>query len=163
MAKTSDLQRYLNNNGVSYKIIEHNPAFSAHGVSVAAHLPEKEIAKTVILQADGKFWMAVLRGDNKINFHLLKQALGAHHVHLAHEEDLSSLFPDCQLGTMPPFGNLYGVPVLVDHALTTDPEIAFNACCYTKSIRMKFDDFLKLVNPLVGHYAEPTFVREETW
>jgi Ala-tRNA(Pro) deacylase len=163
MAKTSDLQRYLNNNGIPYKIIEHNPAFSAHGISVAAHVPENEIAKTVILHADGKFWMAVLRGDNKINLHMIKQALGARQVHLAHEEDLNSLFPDCQLGTMPPFGNLYGIPVLVDQALTNDPEISFNACCYTKVIRMKFDDFRTLVNPLVGHYAEPHFTREEAW
>lgn len=163
MAKTSDLQRYLNNNGIQYRIIEHDPAFSAHGVSVTAHVPEKEIAKTVIIQIDGRFWMAVLRGDNKINLHKIKQSFGAKHVHLAHEEDLSTLFPDCQLGTMPPFGNLYGVPVLVDQSLAGDEDICFNACCYTKVVRMKFDDFKKLSNPLVGEYAEPRFVREETW
>ncbi len=163
MAKTSDLQRYLNSNGVSYKIIEHDPAFSAHGISVAVHVPEKEIAKAVILQIDGKFWMAVLRGDNKINLHLVKQSFGARQAHLAHEEDLNTLFPDCQLGTMPPFGNLYGIPVLVDESLAGDEEISFNACCYTKVIKMKFADFRKLVNPLVGHYAEPPFIREEAW
>ena len=72
-------------------------------------------------------------------------------------------FPDCQLGTMPPFGNLYGIPVLVDQALAEDEEISFNACCYTKVVKMKFGDYRKLVNPLVGHYAEPPFIREEAW
>jgi Ala-tRNA(Pro) deacylase len=163
MAKTSDLQRYLNNNGIPYHIIEHDPAFSAHGVSVATHVPEKEIAKTVILQIDGKFWMTVLRGDFKINLHMIKQTFGAHTVHLTHEEDLNTLFPDCQLGTMPPFGNLYGVPVLVDQALADDDQICFNACCYTKVIKMKYEDFRRLVSPLVGRYAEPPFVREEAW
>lgn len=163
MAKASDLQRYLNNNGIPYQIIEHDPAFSAQGVSVATHVAEKEIAKTVILQIDGKFWMTVLRGDYKINLHMIKQAFAAHHVHLAHEEDLNTLFPDCQLGTMPPFGNLYGVPVLVDQALADDDQISFNACCYTKVVKIKYEDFRKLVNPLVGQYAEPPFVREETW
>lgn len=163
MAKASDLQRYLNNNGIPYQIIEHDPAFSAHGVSVATHVAEKEIAKTVILQIDGKFWMTVLRGDYKINLHMIKQAFAAHHVHLAHEEDLNTLFPDCQLGTMPPFGNLYGVPVLVDQALADDDQISFNACCYTKVVKIKYEDFRRLVNPLVGQYAEPPFVREEAW
>lgn len=163
MAKASDLQRYLNNSGIPYRILEHDPAFSAHGVSVTTHIPEKEIAKAVILDIDGRFWMAVLRGDHKINLHSIKHAFGARHVHLAHEEDLNTLFPDCQLGTMPPFGNLYGLPVLVDQALADDEDIAFNACCYTKVIKMKFEDFQKLVNPLVGHYAAPPFIREEVW
>ncbi len=163
MAKTTDLQRYLNNNGISYRVIEHDPAFSSHDVSMATHIPENQIAKAIILDIDGKFWMAVLRGDHKINLHLIKQAFGAKQVHLSHEEDLSTMFPDCQLGTMPPFGNLYGVPVLVDQALAEDEEISFNACCYTKVIKMKFEDFRRLVNPLIGDYAERPFVREETW
>ncbi len=75
------------------------------------------------------------------------------HVHLAHEEDLDLLFPDCEVGAMPPFGNLYGFPVVVDQALLEDREIVFNACTHTDSIRMKFSDFERLVRPIVAHIA----------
>lgn len=163
MAKASDLQRYLNNNGIHYTILQHDPAFTAHSVAVATHVPDQQLAKSIVLQIDGRNWMAVLRADHRINTVLIRHAFGAHDVHLAHEEDLSTLFPDCQLGTMPPFGNLYGLPILMDEALMEDEEIFFTACSSTHVIRMKLADYRKLVNPLIGHYAEAPFVREETW
>ncbi|MEP0823673.1 MAG: YbaK/EbsC family protein, partial [Ignavibacterium sp.] len=134
---------------------------SAYDAARAAHVSQREFAKTVVVRIDGKFWMAVLRADHKINIHAIKAAFGAHEVHLAHEEDLSALFPDCELGAMPPFGNLYGIPVLVDQALLSDEEIAFNACNHSRVIRLKLSDYLRLVNPLIGRYSQPPFVREE--
>lgn len=82
-------------------------------------------------------------------------------MHLAHEEDLNALFPDCELGAMPPFGNLYGLPVLVEHTLTEDDDIVFNACKHTQSIRMKYRDFERLVQPLVGRFSEIRRVHED--
>jgi len=163
MAKASDLQRYLNNNGIPYTILQHDPAFTAHSVAAVAHVPERQLVKIIVLQIDERNWLAVLRADHRINLNLIRHAFNAHAVHLAHEEDLATLFPDCQLGTMPPFGNLYGLPVLMDEAVLEDEEIYFNACSSTRVIRMKLEDFKMLVKPLVGRYAEPPYVREEAW
>jgi len=161
MAKMTDLLRYLNSNKIEYQVVEHDPAFSAHDVAVATHVPENEMAKAVVIRIDDRFWMTVLRADQRINQQLVKRSFAAKHVHLAHEEDLGSLFPDCQIGAMPPFGNLYGLPVLVDEALAQDEEIIFNACTHTKSIRMKFQDFRRLVRPVVASFAESPHPAED--
>jgi Ala-tRNA(Pro) deacylase len=150
----SDLLRYLDSNKVEYHVVEHDPAFSAHEVAVATHFPESEIAKAVLLHIDEHFWMAVLRADQRVNQQLIKRTFGAKHVRLAQEEDLAGMFPDCQLGAMPPFGNLYGLPVLVEESLAEDEEILFNACTHTKAVRMKFRDFRRLVKPVIAGFAE---------
>lgn len=163
MAKTSDLQRYLNNNGIPYQLIEHEAAFTAHGVAVATRVADRECAKSVIISVENRYWMAVLRADERINTRLIKLLFAARDVHMAHEEDLGLLFPDCELGAMPPFGNLYGLPILLDSALLDDDEIIFNACTTTHSIRLRMKDYQKLVNPLIGRFAQPVFVRAEEW
>ncbi|MBM4160228.1 MAG: YbaK/EbsC family protein [Ignavibacteria bacterium] len=161
MAKMTDLLRYLNSNKIEYQVLEHDPAFSAHDVAIATHVPESEMAKAVVIRIDERFWMTVLRSDQRINQQLVKRAFAAKHVHLAHEEDLGTLFPDCQIGAMPPFGNLYGLPVLVDESLAQDEEITFNACTHTKSIRMKYQDFRRLVRPVVAGFAESPHPAED--
>ena len=154
MAKITDLLKYLQDNKVHHQLIEHETAYTAHEVARSARVPEGELAKTIIVRADGGFWMAVLRGDQIVDINLLKKALEAKEVHFAHEEDLDFLFPDCQTGAMPPFGNLYGVPVVVDLALASDEEIVFNACSHTRAIKMKFSDFSRLVRPRVAAFAQ---------
>jgi Ala-tRNA(Pro) deacylase len=161
MARLNDVIRYLKNNGVPFEIIQHDPAFTAHEVASATRVPDKELAKAIVIKVDEKFWMAVLRGDQRLSERHLKRVLGANTVHLAREEDLTNLFPDCELGAMPPFGNLYGLPVLVDKALTEDEDIVFNACKHTESIRMKYKDYERLVQPLVGHFSEIRRVFED--
>lgn len=163
MAKMTALLRYLNDNCIEYKVMEHVPAFSAHDTAVATHVPERELTKAILIRIDDKFWMSVLRADHRVNTQAIKRAFSAKNVHLAHEEDLESLFPDCQVGAMPPFGNLYGLPVLVDESVNEDEEIVFNACTHTKVVRMKFTDFKNLVKPLIGRFAEPPYKREEEW
>ncbi len=153
MAKTSDLIKYLNANNVSYQLLRHVPAFRAHEVAMATHVPDRNLAKTLLVKAGQVYWMVVLRGDQRLDEKALKRVLEVHHVHLAHEEDLDHLFPDCEVGAMPPFGNLYGFPVVVDQALPEDDEIVFNACTHTDSIRMKFSDFERLVRPMIAHIA----------
>lgn len=161
MTTTNDVQRYLNNYGIPYRLIEHEPAYSAYDAARAAQVPQQEFAKTVVVKIDGKFWMTILRTDHRINTHAIKSTFDAHDVHLAHEEDLTALFPDCEMGAMPPFGNLYGIPVLLDQSLLNDEEIAFNACDHSRVIRMRLSDYLRLVNPLVGRFSQPPFVRQE--
>jgi Ala-tRNA(Pro) deacylase len=161
MAKMTDLLKYLNRNGVQYTVLRHDPAFRAHDVALVMHVPESQLAKTLIVRADNQHWMVVLRADQRLDEHLLKRALGAKHVHLVHEEDLVPLFPDCQLGAMPPFGNLYGLPILVEKLLEEDREIIFNACTHTEAVKMSFEDYDRLVQPIVARVAESsTYVKE---
>lgn len=160
MAKMSDLLRYLNSNKVEFQVIEHDPAFSAHDVAVATHVQEGEMAKAIVVRIDDHLWMAVLRSDQRINQQMIRRVFGARDVHLAHEEDLEVLFPDCQLGAMPPFGHLYGLPVMVEEGLAGDDEIVFNACTHTKSVKMKFKDFRRLAKPVIAAFADSIHAME---
>ncbi len=161
MAKLGDIIDYLKRNGVPYEIIEHAPAYSAHEVAVASHVPDKDLAKTLIIHADDTYYMMVMPADHRLDEHRVQQLIKAKHLHLAHEEDLKPLFPDCELGAMPPFGNLYALQVYVDKSLSNDDEIVFNACSHTKSIRLKMNDYLRLVNPIVAEFSRSRFELEE--
>ena len=125
MAKLDDVIDYLKHNNVQYEVIEHAPAFSAHEVAVVSHVPEKDLAKTLIVNADGKFYMVVMPADHRLDDHLLQGMLKSKHVQLASEEDLQQIFPDCEVGAMPPFGNLYALPVYADKSLADDNVIVF--------------------------------------
>jgi Ala-tRNA(Pro) deacylase len=163
MAKMSDLLKYLNLTGVDYQVISHVPAYSAHSVALATHVPDSKLAKTLLVRADEQYWMAVLRADHFLDQKLLKHALEAKHVTLATEEELSIFFPDCEVGAMPPFGKLYALPVIVDKALTADNEIVFNACSHTQSLRMKFVDYERLVRPIIAEFAGHVHKAEESF
>ncbi|MEK9138683.1 MAG: YbaK/EbsC family protein [Bacteroidota bacterium] len=160
MAKVSELLRYLNNNHVEYQVHSHMPAFSAHDVAMATHVPDRDMAKTLVVQAGKQKWLAVLRADYRIDQRLLRRALETHSIHFVSEEELEMLFPNCEVGAMPPFGNLYGLPVIADKSLAEDEEIVFNACTYSESVRMRFEDFERLVKPMVLGFAVPDNVRE---
>ena len=162
MAKMSDLLKYLNLTGVQYQIINHVPAFSAHSVALAAHVPDCELAKTLLVRADEQYWMAVLPADSHLNQKAIRHALEAKHVGLATEEELSVFFPDCDVGAMPPFGKLYALPVILDKSLAADECIVFNACTHTQSVKMSYADFEKLVRPIVAEIAERAPKPEET-
>jgi Ala-tRNA(Pro) deacylase len=111
------------------------------------------LAKTVIVKIDGQMAMAVLPASRQIDFGLLKDALGAKSVELASEAEFQGLFPDSELGAMPPFGNLYGLPVYVAESLTEDQEIAFNAGSHSVLFQMAYADFARLVRPTVIRFA----------
>jgi Ala-tRNA(Pro) deacylase len=161
MEKSTDLLNYLQESKVQYELIEHDPAFTAHDVARTSRVPENEMAKTIIVRTDSGFWMAVLRADQNIDMSALRKMLHVKELHLANEEDLNYLFPSCQVGAMPPFGNLYNVPVILDALLATDEHIAFNACTHSKVIRMSYGDFERLVRPRVDVFAKPPFVAKD--
>ena len=141
------LKDYLDSNQVKYITIKHSSAYTAQEIAAIAHIPGKDLAKTVIIKIDGKMAMAVLPASYKVSFESLKEILGMDEVRLAYEQEFVDKFPDCEIGAMPPFGNIYGMDVYVADSLAEDEEIAFNACNHTELIKMKYSDFEKLVNP----------------
>ena len=141
------LKQFLDDHDVKYVSISHSPAYTAQTIAAAAHIPGKELAKTVIVKIDDKFAMAVLPASYRVHFGHLKAAVSADHVELATEAEIKSLFPDCEPGAMPPFGNLYDMDVYVAEQLTQDEEIAFNAGGHTELLKMSYKDFENLVTP----------------
>jgi Ala-tRNA(Pro) deacylase len=143
------LKDCLDHEQVYYAVIRHPYAGSAQAVAAAAHIPGKEMAKTVVMKVDGEPALVVLPASSKVDVVRLLETTGAFIVELAREEELLELFPGCQLGAMPPFGNLFGLTTFVAEELTEDEEIAFNAGSTTEVIRMMYRDYERLVQPRV--------------
>jgi Ala-tRNA(Pro) deacylase len=143
------IRQYLDQHNIRYSIITHPPAFTAQKVAAAAHVPGREVAKTVIVKVDGQLAMAVLPADLNLDLEHLRAAIGANSIELASEWEFKDRFPDCEAGAMPPFGNLYGLPVFVADSLTQDEFVAFNACNHREMIRLRYADFAQLVKPRV--------------
>lgn len=147
------LTDFLDLNGVKYKNISHAPAYTAREIAQAAHVPGKDLAKTVMVKIDGRMAMAVMPSSRKLEPALLKQAAGAKCVVLATEAEFEPRFPGCEIGAMPPFGNLYGMEVFVEEALAADEEIAFNAGSHTELVKTAYKDFERLVHPKIARIS----------
>jgi len=147
------LREFLDSNHIKFVVISHSQAFRAQEVAASAHIPGKELAKTVIAKIDGKMTMVVLPASHKIDFGLLKEVTGAANVELASEDKFKDLFPECEVGAMPPFGNLFGMEVLAAESLAEDEEIAFNAGTHKELVKMAYKDFEKLVRPKVLRFS----------
>ncbi len=145
--------QFLDSHKVKYVAIKHSAAYTAQEIAASAHIPGKELAKTVMVKIDGQMAMAVLPASYRIDFELLKKSAGAKKVELASEREFKELFPECEVGAMPPFGNLYEMNVYVSNPLPEDEEIAFNAGSHTELIRLHYKDFQKFVKPTVGDFA----------
>jgi len=141
------LKDFLDGHDTRYVTIAHSPAYTAQAVAQCAHISGKELAKTVMLMADGKMVMAVLPATHKVDTEVFKDATGADRVEVATEEDFAATFPGCELGAMPPFGNLWNIPVYVSERLAEDEMIAFNAGSHTELIQMAYEDYERLVKP----------------
>ena len=143
------LKEFLDSRNIRYVVISHSLAYAATEIAALAHIPGKELAKTVIVKIDGVLAMAVVSAFQHVNLKLLKAATVARTVDLATEDEFKERFPDCEVGAMPPFGNLYGMPVFADEALSRHKEIAFNAGSHRELVRIAYEDFEKLVQPRV--------------
>ena len=141
------IKEYLDQNGIAHKVIRHPLAFTATSVAGAAHIPGKEMAKTVVVSLDGHLAMAVVPATRKVDLERLRQAAGAVSVELASEREFVPDFPECEPGAMPPLGPLYGMEVFVETHLAKDKEIAFNAGSHTELISMNYLDFERLTHP----------------
>ena len=143
------LENFLEQNNVWYEKITHPRAYTAQETAASAHIKGKELAKSVMIKLDGETVLAVLPAYLKVDFKRIKQISGAKKIKLAMEEDMEETFPDCTIGAMPPFGNLYQIPVYADSILEDDEDIAFNAGSHMELIKMHFHDFNKLVHPII--------------
>ncbi|MFI5357232.1 MAG: aminoacyl-tRNA deacylase [Opitutales bacterium] len=143
------VRAFLDSRGVKYVTIRHSPAVTAAEVAASAHVAGRDFAKTVVMWVGGHLAMVVLPSSRRIVLHDLREMLESPEARLATETEFRDQFPDCEVGAMPPFGNLYGLPVYVSASLSTEPDIAFNAGTHTEIIKMAYADFEALVQPKV--------------
>lgn len=151
------LQNYLDSHKIPYQVVPHSLAYTAREAANSLHVPADSFAKVVVVKADSRYVMTVLPANWNVDFRRLIDVLEYPHVRLATEEELGVLFPDCEIGSMPPFGNLYGTPVYVDATLTQDEEIVFDAGSHVGAIKMRYQDFADLVHPRIAEFhREPS-------
>lgn len=159
MPLAQKLRVFLDENHVGYTHTVHPLAFTAREVASVEHVPAREFAKTVILSGDHGYTMAVIPAARLVDFQEVRLALGLAHARLATESELKQVFPDCDLGAMPPFGNLYDMPVFLDSSLATEPVIAFNAGTHRDVVHMRIEDYRRLVKPSIVSLAREAVMR----
>jgi Ala-tRNA(Pro) deacylase len=142
----------LNENKVRYEVLRHPEAVTAQRIAQAEHVKGRHHAKVVIVKSGDEHLMIVLPADHHIDLEKVKKAVGKA-VSLDKEQEFKSLFPDCSIGAMPPFGNLYGLPTYVDQHLAEQDYIVFEAGTHTEAIKMSYRDYEKIVKPKVNDLA----------
>jgi Ala-tRNA(Pro) deacylase len=147
------VKEYLKKQKVKYKTIKYKPVYTAQEVAAAAHIPGSQLAKTVMVNHDDEITMVVLAAIYQVDFKRLKKILGAKKVKLATEKEFKDLFPDCETGAAPPFGNLYEMKVIVDKTLTDQERIAFRAGSHKELIQLAYADFEKSVQPKIASFS----------
>jgi Ala-tRNA(Pro) deacylase len=144
---------FLDHQGVHYEMSRHRPTFTAQQMAAEEHVPGMNVAKPVVVCADGTYYLCVLPACCKIDMDELKNSLGVRKITLADENEMSTLFPDCTLGAEPPFGHLYGLETLMDQTLRDDPYIIFQAGTHELAIQMDMDDYLRLAGPRIMKFS----------
>ena len=153
MAVLERLDVYLKQNKIDYKTFKHPEVYTAQEIAAALHVPGKELAKVVMVKAKERFIMAVIPASWRVDFSKLKDMLKEKDIRLATEDEFKALFPDCEAGAEPPFGNLYNIETIVDMSITDDEHIFFNAGNHYETIEMNYKDFASLVRPKVADFA----------
>ena len=153
MGCKEDLEAYLRENKVPFQVQHHAVAYTAQEVAAAEHVPGRMLAKVVVLLGDGKLSMFVLPAPARVDVEKAAAVLGAKEARLAHEDEFADRFPGCEVGAMPPFGNLYDIPLYVDKSLSEDETIVFEAGTHTDTMSMKYADFERLAKPTVAEFV----------
>jgi Ala-tRNA(Pro) deacylase len=149
MPLTERLRSFLETNHAEFTLTDHPKAFTAREVAQAEHLPAREVAKTVVVFGDGEYYMVVIPASKLVDFQEVRPALGLSQVRMATEDELGKLFPDCELGAMPPLGAMYGLTVFLDNSLAGEPAIAFNAGTHREVIHMRTAEYRRLAQPII--------------
>jgi Ala-tRNA(Pro) deacylase len=153
MACLDRLERLFAMEDVDYRVTRHSPAYTAQDVANVEHISGYDVAKVVLAMADENLVMLVLPAPYRVDPDLLRVGLRSRTVRLADEREFAGVFPDCEIGAMPPFGNLYGVKVYVDPGLSVHPQITFSAGNHRETMTIAFADFIRLVRPAVLQLA----------
>lgn len=147
------LREFFDAHNIKFKTIRHTQTFTAQEIAASAHIPGRELAKTVMVKIDSTMTMAVLPASYRVDFKALKSATRAGKVELATEKEFKDMFPECEIGAMPPFGNLYGLEVYVAESLAKDGGIAFNAGTHTELVKIWYKDFETHVKPKLAKFS----------
>lgn len=150
---SSKIKEFLDSKKIKYTSVKHSQVYTAQEIAASAHIPGRRLAKTVMVKIDGDMAMAVLPAPYKVDFASLKKGTGAKKVALAAEDEFKDIFPDCEVGAMPPFGNLYDMNVYADESLAEEIEIAFCAGSHSELIKLAYKDFARLVEPKVLSFS----------
>ena len=148
------VREYLDSRNVPHEWLHHAQAFTAQQVAHSIHVSGKHLAKTVVLSADGRLVLGVIPASRRLNLQELRALLEVKHLEMLSEDDLAKVFPDCELGAVPPLGNLYGMEVWVDRTLSESEDIVFCTGTHVDCVRMKYSDFAGLVTPRVGCFSD---------
>ena len=147
------ITEYLDQQNVHYQVCSHRPTFTAQHMAAEEHVPGMDVAKPVVVQADGKYIMCVLPACCKVDLHKLREQLGVREVHLASEKEMAQIFPDCELGAEPPFGPLFDIETIMDQTLGKDGYILCQAGTHEQAVRIELYDYQKLVNPRIMEFS----------
>lgn len=149
------LKKFLDDNLVGFDVVQHDPAFTAQELAARMHVPGREFVKVVVVKMDGGYALAAVPAHRRVDFRGLAKAAGVKKCTLATEREFKDFFPDCEIGAMPPFGNLYGLPTYVDQEVAYNEVIVINAGTHAEAIRIRFRDVRRLVRPRIGVFAVP--------
>ena len=149
------LLSYLNEKKVAYEILHHPEAFTAQTVAAAEHIKGRHHAKVVMVKSGGQHLMTVMPADSRVDLEKVEKVTG-NPASIEREAEFKDLFPDCAPGSMPPFGELYGVPTYVDRSLAKEDYIVFEAGTHTDAIKLSFIDFDRTAKPHVADLAVKT-------
>lgn len=147
------LEEHLRKNKVAFQVQHHPLAYTAQEIAASEHVPGKMLAKVVMVRADDDIVMLALPASYRVDLEKAGQVLGAKETRIAKEREFASSFPDCEVGAMPPFGNLYDVPVYVDKTLAEDETIVIQAGTHTDTISLRYKDFERLAKPAVADFV----------
>lgn len=154
MALNERLKYSLDERGIAYQTLDHREVFTAQEVAAAAHVPGRQLAKVVIVRENGSgHVMMVLPASSRLDLTSLRRVTGRRKLSLAREEEFAGLFPDCDPGAMPPFGNLYDMPVYIDACFPHAKDFFFQAGNHREVVRLRYDDYERLVRPTVGEFC----------
>ena len=163
MATMMHLLKYLWANSVKFRVVGRIPHYLSQHLDATTYIPGRICAKTILMKADSKHWMVVVPANDGVDERELQRALQVKHVDVVTEKDLETIVANCDAGAIPPFGNLYGFPVIVEKSVSEKEEIAFNACSSTDFIVMKYEDYQRLTRPIIAAFsASASFDRSGT-
>ncbi|MFC1557203.1 aminoacyl-tRNA deacylase [candidate division KSB1 bacterium] len=155
MAVCSKLIQFLDDNHARYTVASFSKAYTSQETAAALQVSGKELAKSIIVQDNGNFSLLILPSNFRVDFDQLKSTLGNKNIRLASEKYFKSLFPDCEIGAMCPFGHLYKIPVYIAQSISDQEEIVFKAGTHSDAVRMSMDDYIRLEAPKALHISEP--------